>query len=213
MKRAAGSRWAVRAVAALAAASLVAACGNDDDGGEVRSTTDDGSGSASASGSGSGSAPGSATGPGAAGAGGAGPCGVDVAGAEAALGDTLGDGEASTTQVTEDDGVELSWTADECEWHTAGGTEVQLRTVAADALPESGCPPLSSPVYEISDVPDLGDSAQWEWDGMEGEGAVRACVAAGMAEARIESPDGAPIAEETVKAAAVALVEPALAAL
>ena len=37
--------------------------------------------------------------------------------------------------------------------------------------------------------------------------------AAGMAEARIESPDGAPVAEETVKAAAVALVEPALAAL
>lgn len=187
---------------------VVGACGGDDDDADA-SEIESGSESESASGSDSGSAP--ADGAGASGSDDAGgPCEVvDAAAVEGALGGTLGEGESGTTSVTEN---ELSWTADECEWTTDGGVEVQLRMVAADDLPGE-CPPLASPVYDISELPDLGDAAWWEWDSMEGEGAVRVCTAAGMAESRVESPDGSPIDEETVKASAIALVTPAVAAL
>lgn len=193
-------------MAVTLALMAVAACGSDGDDGADESEIEAGSESES---SGSGSAPADDGGaPGADEA--AGPCDVvDVAAVEGALGGTLGEGDARTTSVTEND---LSWTAVGCEWTTDGDVEVQLRMVAADDLPGE-CPPLASPVYDISELPDLGDAAWWEWDSMEGEGAVRVCTAAGMAESRVESADDAPLDEATVQAAAIALVTPAVAAL
>lgn len=138
------------------------------------------------------------------------PCGaLDASLVEAELGDSIGEGDGGDTSVTERG---VTWTASECEWETAGGVELQLRIVEASELPAE-CPALESPVYEISELPDLGDSAWWEWDDLEGEGAVRVCTARGMAESRVESADDEPLDEDTVMGAAIAMVTPAVDAL
>lgn len=209
------ARTAAAAVAMMVALGA-AACGGDDD----DEASDDGAGAATETSEttatdedttdGGGSDDDGSDDDGSDGGGGAGgPCDVvDAAAVEAALGESIGTGEAGATSVTEND---LSWTADGCEWETDGDIELELRMVATDALPGE-CPPLSSPVYEISEVPDLGDAAWFEFDEMQGEGAVRVCAAAGMAESRIES-DDTPLDEATVRATALALVTPAVAAL
>lgn len=135
------------------------------------------------------------------------PCGaLDAPLVEAELGDTVGEGDGGDTSVTERG---VTWTASECEWETVGGVELQLRMVDIGELPAE-CPALESPVYEISELPDLGDSAWWEWDALEGEGAVRVCTPRGMAESRVESPDDEPLDEDTVMAVAIAVVTPAV---
>jgi hypothetical protein len=183
-----------------------AACGGDDDAASDDAPTTE-QPTAAASGDGDTGASGQDT---AAVAGGAGaPCDVtDAATVEAVLGQPLGEGDAGQVSVTEND---LSWTAEACDWETDAGLEIELRMVAADALPGE-CPRLSSPVYEVTEVPGLGDAAWFEFDDLQGEGGVRACAAAGMVEARIESGD-TPVDEATLEATAVALVTPAIAAL
>jgi hypothetical protein len=192
-----------RALAAAMTMTVVlgaAACGDDDDAPTGEAAADEAAASEATSDT-------TAATEEAEGAGG--PCDVvDTGAVEAALGDAIGDGEGGTTMVTEND---LSWTAEACEWEAESGVELELRMVAVDALPGE-CPPLSSPVYEISELPDLGDAAWFELDELQGEGAVRVCTAGGMAEARLESGD-TPLDEATVQATAVALVGPAIPAL
>jgi hypothetical protein len=189
-----------RAAAAIAAATLLlgsAACGSDngDGGGDGGADGDDDAQTEPTSEPATSAAAADETD----------ACGVaDVAAVEAALGSSIGTGDAGTVSV-DDNGQK--WQADGCEWE-ADDVELELRIVASAALP-GDCPELSSPVYEVTPVADLGDAAWFEWDDLQGEGAVRVCSASGMAESRVESGD-APLDQAVVRATALALVAPAV---
>jgi hypothetical protein len=195
-------------VAGITVAGLLVACSGDDDGGDVRSTTDEGSGSGSASASGSGAGSGSASAPAASGDH---PCDVvDVEALDTLVGTPVGEGEPRLAGVNEND---VQWEADECQWELEEVIELQVQLVQADDYQagEVVCPELGGIGSEVTDVDGLGDSAQWEFDSSNGEGKLRACVATGMVTAEVEPADPAGFDEATLRSIATELVEPTLA--
>jgi hypothetical protein len=139
------------------------------------------------------------------------PCDVvDGAALDALAGTSLGEGEAATVGVNEND---VQWSATGCKWKVEDQIEAEVHLVrAADyTAGEVVCPELSDMVATVTAVPGLGDSAQWRYQDSGSEGELRACTATGMVTAKIELEDPAAYDEATLRSLATALVEPTLA--
>ena len=139
------------------------------------------------------------------------PCDVvDGAALDALVGAPLGEGEAATVGVNEND---VQWSATGCHWEIEDRIELKVHLVRADdyTAGEVVCPELSDTVATVTAVDGIADSAQWKYSDFQAEGTMRACTADGMVTAEIEADDSAPLDEATLRSIATELVEPTLA--
>lgn len=106
------------------------------------------------------------------------------------FGSSLGPGQASTGETTEND---VTWTPQSCRWGDDDTLELRLSVAGAEAFPDGGlqCPQPLGIAGEVTPVSGLGTQAWWVWvDISTVEGMLRVCTAAALLDLRLEAPEG-----------------------